>query len=235
MPQRQCGGLIDGLEGGRRAAGDLHGFMAGWESLSERPDVIVKVDADISLPADYFVRQLEVFSSEPTLGISSGTCLEKQDGIWVQRYMTGSSVWGCARAYRVECLAQIVPLEARMGWDGIDVMKAELRGWSAGIIAELTFRHHRLEGGRDGSRRAAYAAQGEAAHYMGYRPSYLLLRSLHRARRELAALAMVSGYAAAAFRRSGRCQDAEVVEYLRSQQRLRAIRTRLAEATGRHS
>ena len=66
------------------------------------------------------------------------------------------------------------PLEERMGWDGIDELRAELRGWRTRALRDLPFRHHRPEGARDGARRSAYAAQGRAAHYMGYRPSYLV-------------------------------------------------------------
>ena len=38
--------------------------------------------------------------------------------------MTGSTVWGATRAYRWECLQQVLPLEERLGWDGIDEFKA---------------------------------------------------------------------------------------------------------------
>ncbi len=85
-----------------------------------------------------------------------------------------------------------------MGWDGIDEMKASARGWHTHALTDLPFKHHRVEGQRDGSRRRARIAQGRAAHYIGYRPSYLVLRSLHHARREPAALAMMWGYADAA-------------------------------------
>jgi hypothetical protein len=56
---------------------------------------------------------------------------------------------------------------------------------------------------------------------MGYRPSYLALRSVYRARRQPAALLMLWGYTASATARERRCPDGEVVRTLRRNQRLR--------------
>ena len=64
-------------------------------------------------------------------------------------------------------------------------------------IVELGFRHHRKVGERDGRLKAG-TALGRQAWYMGYRPSYLILRALYRARENAAALAMVCGYGWAA-------------------------------------
>jgi len=116
-----------------------------------------------------------------------------------------------------------------MGWDGLDQIRAATRGWKVERLAGLQFRHHRREGTRDGSRRRVWAAQGSAAHYMGYRVSYLLLRTLHRARREPAAVAILGAYLAAALRREPRCPDREVRERLRRQQRARHLLARARE------
>jgi glycosyltransferase involved in cell wall biosynthesis len=207
-------------------------FHRGLDALHDDVDLIVKLDADVSLDPDYFERLLEAFASEPSLGLASGTCLELEDGAWVRRHATGDSVWGAVRAYRRACLADVLPLEERMGWDGIDQLKANMRGWRTRTLPELTFRHHRGEGERDGSRRKAWSAQGRAARYMGYRTWFLVVRALHHARREPSALAMIGGYAGAALRRDDRCADESVREYLRSRQRIRALPALRREATG---
>jgi len=205
----------------------VRAFHAGVATLDPLPGVVVKLDADISMPPDHFARIVDAFAADPALGITSGACFELVDGEWREQEMAEGSVWGCSRAYRAACLEQILPLEEHMGWDGIDALKAQLRGWRCGIQPDLPFRHHRPEGARDGARTAAYAAQGRAAHYMGYRPSYLVLRALHRARDERAALAMIGGYARAAAGRAPRCADGEVIAHLRREQRLRGLAARL--------
>jgi glycosyltransferase involved in cell wall biosynthesis len=208
-------------------------FHAGLEALGELPEVVVKVDADVTFEPTYFERLLAVFAQEPELGIASGVCHELDAGGWRPRYATGETAWGAARAYRRDCLLDVLPLEERMGWDGIDSLKAGLRGWRTRTLPELTFRHHRGEGQRDGAPRRAWSARGRAAHFMGYRPWYVVLRALHHARSDRAAAAMVLGYAAAALRREDRCADTAVRAELRRSQSVRELPARLREARGR--
>jgi poly-beta-1,6-N-acetyl-D-glucosamine synthase len=208
-------------------------FMAGVEALEEQPEIVVKLDADVSIDPDYFERHLERFDGDPELGIAGGTCYELEEGEWRPRHVTGNRVRGASRAYRRECLADVLPLENRPGWDGIDEMRAAARGWRSASFQDLVFRHHRQLGRRDESRWRRLYEVGRAAHYTGYRPTYLILRSLFKTRRELASLALIGGYVSAAARREPRCEDELAREYLRRQQALRAVPTRAREALGR--
>jgi glycosyltransferase involved in cell wall biosynthesis len=218
--------------GATRGGPIVRAFERGVATLDADVEIVVKLDADVSVDADYFERLLAAFGEDPTLGIASGTAYELERGEWRPRFNTGTSVWGAARAYRRECLAAVSPLEERMGWDGIDELKAQLRGWTTRTDPELPFRHHRAEGARDGSRWRAWSARGRASHYMGYRPWYLVARALHHTRSEAAALGMIWGYLAAAVTRRPVCADAEVRTRLRSDQRLRNLRARRREALG---
>jgi hypothetical protein len=119
-----------------------------------------------------------------------------------------------------------------MGWDGIDELKAHLRGWSTRTLVDLEFRHHRGEGERDGGGWKPWSARGRAAHYMGYRSWFLGLRALHHARHEPAALAMVWGYARAKLGRGAVCTDDEVRAELRRSQSLRTLAARRRRAIG---
>lgn len=110
-----------------------------------------------------------------------------------------------------------------MGWDGLDEVRVDLRGYSTRTIVDLPFRHHRPEGGRERGRLSAKALQGRTSWYMGYRPSYLLLRAAYRARSDPAAVAMLWGYASAAVTRMPRCAEPAVVQRLRDRQRLRTV------------
>ena len=212
----------------------VRAFHAGLRILGCEPDIVVKLDADTSMEADHFRRLLEEFAADPALGIASGTCLEQgADGEWRPMRTTAGHVRGAARAYRRECLQQVLPLEERVGWDGIDELKASVLGWTTRMLPDLTFYHHRPLGSRDGSRTARWRSQGEASYYMGYRFSYLVLRSVHRARRDVAALAMISSYAAAALKREPRCADDAVRAHLRRRQSLRYLGLRAREAFGR--
>ena len=216
-----------------RGAAVVQALHTGLAALDREYDAVAKLDADVSFAPDYFERLLQALAEDPALGLVSGACCELADGGWRERTVTGTHVWGAARAYRWACLQDVLPLDERMGWDGLDQLRAAARGWTVARVPGLQFRHHRREGTRDGSRRRVWAAQGSAAHYMGYRFSYLLLRTLHRTRREPAALAILGAYLLAAARREPRCPDLDVRKQLRQQQRARHLLARAREVRGR--
>jgi poly-beta-1,6-N-acetyl-D-glucosamine synthase len=197
---------------------------AGLSALAAIPSFVVKLDADVTMPIDYFENLLRVFATETALGIASGVAYElDSDGAWAARQIAPGTAWGASRIYRRECLAVIRPFEESMGWDGIDQLKAERAGWTTRTI-DVPFRHHRREGERDGPRTSAgWATQGRGSHYMGYRPWWLILRALSHARRDPRAVAMITGYFDAAVRRAPVCPDQGVRELLREQQSLRRL------------
>ena len=226
------------LPGGSKAtpgAPIVKAFRLGLEELSARPDVIVKLDADVSMEADYFERLLGFFASDPTLGIASGACFEQTPDGWAETFVTGQHVRGAARAYRRDCLEAIWPLEERMGWDSLDGLKANVLGWDTRLLRDLRFFHHRRVGERDGGKGSRWSALGGSSHYMGYRFSYLLVRALYQARRDPAALRMVTSYLAATLRREPRYADLAVRRQLRQEQRLRRLPVRFRESRGRRT
>jgi biofilm PGA synthesis N-glycosyltransferase PgaC len=225
---------VAGLGNSVRGGPVTRAFHAGYAAIEGEPEVIVKLDADVSFDDGFFAELVGVFDN-PRLGIASGTCYELDGGAWTQRHVTGSSAWGATRAYRASCLESVMPLEERMGWDGIDELKARVQGWETMTLVDLPFRHHRAEGERDGSRWRAWSAGGRAAHYMGYRWWYLVARALFNLRNERAALAMVAGYFGAVARGEERCGDAQAIAFLRQQQTLSNLPKRFREAAGRHS
>jgi poly-beta-1,6-N-acetyl-D-glucosamine synthase len=210
----------------------VRAFNQGLAEVPELPDVVVKLDADVSFAPDYFERVLDAFAEEPRLGIVSGTAYEEEDGEWRPQFMTGESAWGAARAYRRACLEDVSPLVEEYGWDTVDALKARLAGWEVRTLPDVSFLHPRKEGARNGSG-PAWDALGRCAYFLHYRPSYQLVRTLHQVRHDPAAIRMMSGYVGAALAREERYGDESVTGLLREQQRLRRLFARRAEALGR--
>ena len=231
LQRREAADREEHVADGRRRARDLDGFLLGAVPLRDRADVIVKVDADVSFEPGFFAALVARFAADETLAIASGTCFEREDGAWVRRTKAASTVWGATRAYRSDCLVDVMGLEPCMGWDGLDEISAQLRGYRTQTFTDLPFRHHRPEGGRELSSLHQGEALGRAAWYMGYRPSYLALRALYRARREPAAIGMLWGYFGSARVRAPRCPDERLVRELRERQRLGVTLRRGAPAS----
>jgi biofilm PGA synthesis N-glycosyltransferase PgaC len=214
-----------------RGAQIVRAFHAGLALVPGPSDIVVKLDADISFEPDHFERLLAAFQADPALGIASGVAHERDGGgRWRARHGTGPGVWGAARAYRRTCLDELLPLEERMGWDTIDLISARVRGFGTKVLDDLPFLHHRAEGIRDRSRFARWADQGRAAHYLGYRPSYLALRTVFRAVTDPTAVGIAVGFAQAAAGGEPRYADARVIEFVRREQSLARLPRRVREA-----
>jgi hypothetical protein len=192
---------------------------------------VVNQDADITVARGYFACLLDEFAADPKLGIAGGTCYERKNRIWRQRFVTGTTVWGGSRMYRRRCLDDIVPLEERLGWDGMADAKANGSGWRTKLFTDLPFLHHRPEGHRDGAWSAG-VAQGESAYYMGYRPWYLMLRAARASMRDRAGLGMVWGYGSSLMRGEPRCADARIEAHVRRLQRPSELPARVRESFG---
>jgi glycosyltransferase involved in cell wall biosynthesis len=215
----------DDLAQGRKRGRDLLAFRRGVNALPAPVDIFVKVDADTSFEPDYYTQLLARFEADPKLGMAGGCCYEIVDGEWQRIKVAGSHPRGASRAYRWALRDMVFELEPEMGWDGVDEVMAELRGYTTAGFTEFGFRHHRKVGERDGRLRAG-SLLGRQAWYMGYRPSYLVLRALYRARENAASIAMVWGYAAAAVSGAPQCPVPTVTQRVREGQRLRVVMRR---------
>ena len=219
------------LQSGRREGRDVLAFNAGVAALPSRPDVVLKLDADVSLEPDFFERLLGEFEADPLLGIAGGVCLELERGEWRERFVTGTHVRGATRAYRWKCFEDVSPLVERLGWDGLDEAKATLQGWHVRSIPGLPFYHHRPVGRRDGAR-SSWESQGATARFMGYRFWYLALRSFFWARRDPRALGMIVGWLKDARARAPIYDDPAVVAQVRRERSLRMLPLRMRQALG---
>ena len=196
-------------------------------------DIVVKFDADITAGPTFFEDLLDRFENDEKLGIAGGTIHELERGQWRQQFGTDDFVRGACRAYRWECLQDVLPLEERIGWDGLDLIKARIAGWKSKQFKDLPIFHHRTVGEREKSRARSWYAMGDAMHYMGYRTYYTVVAAIFNAGHDVHALMSIVGFAAAALRRKPRHPDPRVIAYVRKQQRMRVLPRRVAEKLGR--
>lgn len=207
-----------------RGAPIVRAFDAGVATLRERPEVVVKLDGDLFLPAHYFAWVAETFARVPRAGVVGGVAMINDGTRWVRDAVAAHNVNGVAKAYRFACLDDIGGLQPSMGWDGIDEYAARARGWEVHVLSELPILHYRLRGARQAWPRARWE-EGVAAHFMGYRPDFLLLRAAYRMAVErpplLGGLVLAASFTWARLTGAPQVEDAAARGVLRAEQRAR--------------
>jgi poly-beta-1,6-N-acetyl-D-glucosamine synthase len=217
-----------------RGRSSVRAFNAGVSEVPTFPDLVTGLDADVSFGPAYLDGLRREFERIPRLGIASGLCYERSGDAWEPVHVTHPYIRGASFTCRRECVAQLLPLEERLGWESIAVLRANVRGWESAIIRDLSYFHHRPTGARDSSRFASFADEGDSAYYMWYRPSYMFLRTLYRTfgLRDPAATGLAWGYARSALRRRLRHPEPGFREFVRSTQSPTNWLSRAREITG---
>jgi hypothetical protein len=212
-----------------RGAPIVAAFKRGLRELDNRPDVVVKLDGDLFLPAHYFEWVASVFERDPRAGIVGGTVWMPENGRWRLDYgKTSHNVHGVAKAYRHDCLDEIGGLQESMGWDGIDEYAARARGWHVHALGELAILHYKPRGSKQQPLRARWE-EGRGNAFMGYRWQFMLLRAAYRGTverpRVLGGLALLAAYAVARLRRLPQVADTAAIGELRREQaeRIRSL------------
>jgi beta-1,4-N-acetylglucosaminyltransferase len=215
-------------ERGARVASLLE---VGAGRIAGRADVWLKIDADVSFEPDHLETITREFALDPKLGIASGVRIDEGSGRRHYHRAKGVLVEAQCRAYRVECFDAVTPLERSLGWDTIDIAEAVAKGWRTIVVDETSFVHHRLIGARERSRWRYHWREGAVAHRLRYRPGYLMLRALHQAASDSAAVVQIPGFLASVARRSGALGSPAARAVLREQQRTRYLGARRREAS----
>lgn len=156
-------------------------FNKGLELVNEDYDFIVKLDADLILPNNYFETISEIFKNNQKVGISGGFIYEKNSkGDWQLNHpMSKRHVRGAFKAYSKQCFKAIGGLRPAMGWDTLDELLAQYHGYEISTIEELKVKHLRPTGNAYNPK--AKLLQGKAMYGMGYGLSLTAIASFKMA------------------------------------------------------
>lgn len=145
----------------------IQAFHKGFETLDEEYDVIVKLDADLILPNNYFETILNVFEKDATIGMAGGFAYIEKNGEWILENLTDKDhIRGAFKAYRKACFQQIGNLKPAMGWDTVDELLSKFYGWKVVTDASLIVKHLKPTGAN--YNKTARYKQGEAFYTLGY-------------------------------------------------------------------
>lgn len=147
----------------------IQAFNYGLEQIDnlETYDFIVKLDADLILPIDYFETIANTFTVDQTIGMAGGFAYIEKDNQWVIESLTDKDhIRGAFKAYRIACFKQIGGLKPAMGWDTVDELLCRFYNWKIVTIDNLKVKHLKPTGAM--YNKAARYKQGEAFYRLHY-------------------------------------------------------------------
>ncbi len=145
----------------------VRAFQKGLETVDSNYDFIVKADADLIFPENYFETIIKTFQQDQTVGMAGGFAYIEKNGDWVLENLTDKDhIRGAFKAYRKKCFADIGGLRPAMGWDTADELLAKFYGWKVVTDENLKVKHLKPTGAN--YNKTARYKQGEAFYTLGY-------------------------------------------------------------------
>ena len=145
----------------------IQAFEKGFETLDDNYDLIVKIDADLIFPPNYFETIIKHFQSDERIGMVGGFCYIEKNGEWILENLTDKDhIRGALKAYRKETFQQIGGLKPAMGWDTVDELLCKFYKWKVVTDESLHVKHLKPTGAS--YNKAARYKQGEAFYSLGY-------------------------------------------------------------------
>ncbi|MBC7642476.1 MAG: glycosyltransferase family 2 protein [Flavobacterium sp.] len=145
----------------------IQAFQKGLEILDNDYDFIVKLDADLILPDNYFETIIKHFESDEKNGMVGGFAYIEKNGEWILENLTDKDhIRGAFKAYRKKCFQEIGGLKPAMGWDTVDELLSKFYGWKVKTDQSLIVKHLKPTGANYNN--SARYKQGEAFYSLGY-------------------------------------------------------------------
>ena len=145
----------------------IQAFHEGEKNIDDNYDIIVKVDADLIFPNNYFETIIEHFQSDDKIGMVGGFCYIEKNGNWILENLTDKDhIRGALKAYRKETFKQIGGLKPQMGWDTVDELLCKFYNWKVVTDTSLHVKHLKPTGAN--YNKTARYKQGEAFYTLGY-------------------------------------------------------------------
>ena len=146
--------LVNNDKKEQRAPGSkvIRAFYLGYQHIDQNYDFLVKLDADLHIPENYFERIAQMFETDDTLGIAGGTIVIERNGEWIyENFSDIDHVKGAFKSYRKGCFTDMGGLKTSIGWDTADELLARYHGWTVKVDPGLKIKHFRELGTETGS------------------------------------------------------------------------------------
>jgi poly-beta-1,6-N-acetyl-D-glucosamine synthase len=191
----------------RHFAGKAHAVNAGYRSIASLEfDLVGNLDADITLPPDYYEFLIAKFVAMPALGVAGTPFVEDAANPDQHSYAHGfadlNHVSGAGQFFRRTCFDDIggyLPMK-QGGIDWVAVTTARMRGWTTRTFVERACLHHRTMGTADRGLWRARFNHGQKDYLVGGHPGWQIVRGIFQMRNRpviVGGLCLMAGYATA--------------------------------------
>lgn len=196
----------------------------GLNHVPPHMDYLVKLDADIILPEDYFERLFDMFQADAKLGIAAGKLFTQYMGRWIMERYPDFHAPGACKTYRKKCFDQIGGLYSLYGWDKLDCAKARMLGWRTASFPNLFMQHLRMTGSKQGMHRGHFI-HGQGMWATNAHPLFVIARAIYRCLEPpfVTGLLIILGYLIAGHRGEPQLKDRQLVKYLQKEQLNRLV------------
>ena len=223
----------------RHFAGKAQAVNAGYESLRELDfDLVGNLDADITLPPDYYEFLLGKFNDWPRLGVAGTPFVEDAGSPGSHSYGHALAnlehVSGACQLFRRRCFEEIggyTPIKGG-GIDWVAVTTARMRGWKTRTFIERICTHHRAMGTADRNRIKARFRHGQEDYLVGNHPLWEITRGLFQMKNKplvVGGLSLMLGYLSAWLSRKPNPVPQELRSFHRREQMERMRRLFISE------
>ncbi|MBN1806106.1 MAG: glycosyltransferase family 2 protein [Sedimentisphaerales bacterium] len=210
---------------------NVHAIMEGYRQVKSLEfDFLAILDADITLPRDYYEKILNHFYSDRKLGVASGIYEDLVNGklynVLSDRRYTPKAI----QVFRREVFENIggfIPLKYG-GEDTTACVMARMAGWKAWSFPDIKVIHHRATGmGNSNKILKARFVQGLAEYSLGSHWLFILGKSIKRALKErpflIGGLFRLVGYVWGFILGEKRIVTDEFVSFFRKEQMARVL------------
>lgn len=212
----------------RHFAGKAQAVNAAYASLADLEfDLVGNLDADITLPHDFYEYLIRQFEADSRLGVAGAPFIEDaarpSEHSYNHRFAELSHVSGACQFFRRRCFDEVGGYSAvrQGGIDWIAVTSARMRGWTTRTFTDRQALHHRAMGTADRGVLRARFHHGQKDYLVGGHPLFQLMRVVFQMRRSpvvLGGLCLMAGYVTAWLARQPNTVPAELRAFHRAEQ-----------------
>lgn len=218
----------------RHFGAKANAFKAGFERLRAMDfDLVANLDADITLPPDYFAILIPRFTEDSRLGVAGTPYIEDESRPDRHTYAHDGAnlehVSGACQVFRRACFEEIggyVPIKGG-AIDWVAVTTARMKGWRTRTFTDRVSVHHRKIGTGSHNLLMARFHYGRKAYYVGGHPAWEMLRGVNQMRSSpavIGGMSFIGGYLWAAATRMPRLVPPDLMAFHRQEQMARLKR-----------